>query len=135
MNTPRRYLHKIKTTEWKASTPTRVVTKQALRETFKYRKFPCRKETLAAGKVWTNRDRSICTKELLAEKSLQWPKNSALDFVLAGHLMPGLLMATLDSRQPGEVAKRSTTWEISAFYVFSGDEIRNNFNLVQGLTP
>ena len=62
-------------------------------------------------------------------------KNSALDFALAGHLMPGLLMATLDSRQPGEVAKRSTTWEIAAFHVLSGDEIRNDFNLVQGLTP
>ena len=52
--------------------------------------------------------------------------------VLPGLLVSGLLMAVLTSCswQPGDVEKRSTTWEIAAFYVFSVDEIRNDLNLL-----
>ena len=40
------------------------------------------------------------------------------------------MMATLHPPQLGEVAKRSTTWEIAAFYVFSEVEKRNDFHLM-----
>ena len=94
------------------------------------------KETFAAGKVWTNIGERFVQKSTWLRKAFKsMAENSALDFALAGQLMPGLLMATLYSRQPGEVAKRSTTWEIAAIYVFLGVDIRNDFHLVQGLTP
>ena len=51
LDSPRRYLHKIKTTKWIVSTLSHVVTKQALGENFKYRKFPLEKETLMAARM------------------------------------------------------------------------------------
>ena len=45
LNSPRRYLQKRKTTEWIESRLSHAVTKQALGENFKYRKFPLEKET------------------------------------------------------------------------------------------
>ena len=46
LDTPRRYLHTRKTTEWRVSTQSHVVTVQALGESIQYREFPLRKESM-----------------------------------------------------------------------------------------